>query len=229
MAIGYINDNIMGQIADAIRDKGGAYGSIYVQDMPQAIINIPTDNCDHNFGSKYISSNGTYYASYDGYSGYDSVTVDVPDHCDHSFGTKTIIANGEYYASSDGYSGYSRVTVNVPSEEPDLVTDTFYNNGTYSPSNADGYSSVTVDVGCILPNRTVTLRGLAGDDCMVYYTAPLSADEMAGIGWFIFGGGVTTTLVPLGSSVTITMGAGDFYAGRDLTYHYANDGDTIQL
>lgn len=40
MAVKTINDTILTNIADAIREKGGASGTIYPHNMPQAIRNI---------------------------------------------------------------------------------------------------------------------------------------------------------------------------------------------
>ena len=66
-------------------------------------------------------------------------------------GPKTITENGYYYASDDGYDGYDVVTVNVPKDPIDTTTDTFTQNGTYSPSGYDGYSSFTVNVQGVKP------------------------------------------------------------------------------
>lgn len=66
-------------------------------------------------------------------------------------GHKTITENGYYYASDDGYEGYDIVTVQVPKDPIDTTTATFTQNGTYSPSGYDGYSSFTVNVTGVKP------------------------------------------------------------------------------
>lgn len=66
-------------------------------------------------------------------------------------GHKTITENGYYYASDDGYDGYDIVTVQCPKDPIDTTTDTFTQNGTYSPSGYDGYSSFTVAVSDVKP------------------------------------------------------------------------------
>lgn len=63
---------------------------------------------------KTITANGTYNASADYLSGYESVVVNVPSSSP-TLGTKTITANGTYNASSDSLDGYSSVTVAIPS------------------------------------------------------------------------------------------------------------------
>lgn len=59
-------------------------------------------------------------------------------------GTKSITANG----TGISVSGYSAVDVAVPSSSPTLITKSITANGTYDAEddNADGYSSVTVNV-----------------------------------------------------------------------------------
>jgi hypothetical protein len=66
-------------------------------------------------------------------------------------GHKTITENGYYYASDDGYEGYDIVTVQVPKDPIDTTTAAFTQNGTYSPSGYDGYSSFTVNVTGVKP------------------------------------------------------------------------------
>ena len=66
-------------------------------------------------------------------------------------GHKIIEENGYYYASDDGYEGYDIVTVQVPKDPIDTTTATFTQNGTYSPSGYDGYSSFTVNVSGVKP------------------------------------------------------------------------------
>jgi len=67
-------------------------------------------------------------------------------------GPKTITENGDYYAQDDGLEGYSIVTVQVPKDPVDTTTDTFTQNGSYSPSGYDGYSSFTVNVSGVKPS-----------------------------------------------------------------------------
>lgn len=106
--------------------------------------------------TKSIAANGTYNASSDSADGYSSVTVNVPNT--YAAGdegkvvsngalvaqtSETVSANGTYDTTTK-----NSVTVNVPSSSPTLTTKSITANGTYNAAsdNADGYSSVTVNV-----------------------------------------------------------------------------------
>ena len=110
-----------------------------------------TKTCSHTFGTKSISSNGTFYASTDGYSGFSSVTVSGIG-CSHTFGETTYTSNGTYYASTAGYSGFSKVVVNVSCSHT-FTTKSISSNGTFKASD-DGYSGYTqVTVSGVRTNR----------------------------------------------------------------------------
>lgn len=109
-----------------------------------------------NLGSKTITANGTYLASSDNLDGYDEVTANVPNTYVASDEGKvisngaltaqtstTFTANGTYDTTLN-----NEVIINVPSSSPTLITKTITANGTYTAStdNADGYSSVIVNV-----------------------------------------------------------------------------------
>lgn len=66
-------------------------------------------------GSITINDNGTYYASDDGYDGYDEVIVNMP------LGSKTIANNGTYTAAADNLKGFSSVTVNIPTSSTERL------------------------------------------------------------------------------------------------------------
>lgn len=92
-------------------------------------------------GEKLITENGTYNALTDGFSGYDSVIVNVPIPSP-ILGNKNIVENGTYNASSDSLDGYSSVIVNVPSS---TSNEKLLASGTYTVSSAS--SSITIDTG----------------------------------------------------------------------------------
>jgi len=101
----------------------------YLDEIPEGYI-IPD-------GDKVIIANGEEIDV----SEYATVTVNVPVPEGYIIpsGNKNITSNG----TDIDVSSYNTATVNVPY---DLTTDTFTANGTYTPTNAEGYSSVTVDV-----------------------------------------------------------------------------------
>jgi hypothetical protein len=69
-----------------------------------------------NVGHKTITENGYYYASDDGYDGYDIVTVQCPKDPINTT-TATFTQNGTYTPPS-GYDGYSSFTVAVSDVKP---------------------------------------------------------------------------------------------------------------
>ena len=69
-----------------------------------------------NVGHKIIEENGYYYASDDGYEGYDVVTVQCPKDPINTT-TATFNQNGTYTPPS-GYDGYSSFTVAVSDVKP---------------------------------------------------------------------------------------------------------------
>lgn len=122
-------------------------------------VNVPSDI---NNQSKQVTytQNGTQTVIADnGYSGLSqvAVTVNVDTQTPYNNGKQdgideqkakiesiTITNNGTYTKAD----GYSPVVVNV---QPNLTTDTFTSNGTYTPTGYDGYSSVTVNVDTQTP------------------------------------------------------------------------------
>ena len=71
-----------------------------------------------NVGHKTITENGYYYASDDGYEGYDIVTVQCPKDPINTT-TATFTQNGTYTPPS-GYDGYSSFTVAVSGVKPQV-------------------------------------------------------------------------------------------------------------
>lgn len=103
--------------------------------------------------SKQITANGEYSAADDEADGYSSVSVDVPNSYTAQDEGK-VVSSGALISQTSGSTTQngtvdtttiSSLTVAV---EPDLTTKNISANGTYSASddNADGYSSVVVDV-----------------------------------------------------------------------------------
>lgn len=81
--------------------------------------------------------------------GFDEVIVEpIPDEYVKPSGTLDITENGIRTLQKDDGGYYDSVNVNVPSVEPTLKTQEITENGTYNANdyNADGFSSVTVNV-----------------------------------------------------------------------------------
>ena len=101
--------------------------------------------CSHTFDdNRTFTTNGTYYSSTYGYSGFSKVIVDVNTATEE----KTITSNGTYTPSS-GKIGFSKVVVSVSCGHT-FGERTFSSNGTYYPSTYgySGFSKVIVDVNC---------------------------------------------------------------------------------
>lgn len=105
-----------------------------------AVRENPVDNSSVNNININITENGTYEPE-EPYTGFGIVNVSVPNGVE----TKRLTSNGIYYPSRNNI-GFSEVEVDV--ESAVLTTKNITTNGTYNASsdNADGYSSVTVDI-----------------------------------------------------------------------------------
>ena len=108
-------------------------------------VTIWNTDCSHTFDdNRTFTTNGTYYSSTYGYSGFSKVIVDVNTATEE----KTITSNGTYTPSS-GKIGFSKVVVSVSCGHT-FGERTFSSNGTYYPSTYgySGFSKVIVDVNC---------------------------------------------------------------------------------
>lgn len=106
MSYGIINQQLLTNIANAIRTKLGVATTYTPAEMPDAIASISGGGITPT-GTKNINANGTYDVT-----NYASAEVAVPTEAS-TLGTKSITANGTYNASDDSLDGYSAVTVNV--------------------------------------------------------------------------------------------------------------------
>ena len=109
----------------------------------EGTIPTPTDTIS-------ITANGTYDVT-----DKASAVVNVPAP-EINLQTKTATTNGDVVADA-GYDGLEKVIVNVSGDVPTLISKTISENGTYpaSADNADGYSSVTVNIPTpVLPTLT---------------------------------------------------------------------------
>ena len=100
--------------------------------------------------SKTVTSNGTYNAISDNADGYSVFTVSIPEYS----GSYTIEPGAvSQVFSVSGMIMTSDLTINSAASEVSLISKAIISNGTYiaSDDNADGYSSVTVNVPYI-PN-----------------------------------------------------------------------------
>lgn len=106
--------------------------------------------------NKTFTQNGVYTADA-GYTGLGTVTVNVESQS-LNLQQKTATQNGNVTPDT-GYDGLSKVIVNVPA--PTLIEKSITENGTFNAEddNADGYSSVTVNVSGGGGGYTPEVRG----------------------------------------------------------------------
>lgn len=107
MSYGIINQQLLTNIANAIRTKLGVATTYTPAEMPDAIASISGGGITPT-GTISITANGTHDVT-----SYASAQVAVPTGSSADLGTKSITANGTYSASDDSLDGYSAVTVNV--------------------------------------------------------------------------------------------------------------------
>lgn len=148
-----VTESYLDDIADAIREKNGSEDTYTPAQMAGAIEDIHTAD-DVVLVNKSITANGTYNPASDSADGYSGVTVSVPNSYSASDEGK-VVSSGELVSQSSATkteNGTYDTTLNneiviaVPS--PVLVQKTITKNGTYNPAsdNADGYSSIVVNV-----------------------------------------------------------------------------------
>ena len=95
--------------------------------------------------SYYIYKNGKWNLSHN----------EIPT----SYNDTTITNNGNYSIPANTITGINNVDVDVPSQEPTLISKSITANDTYNATDdgADGYSSVSVDVGAHMNKLEVSV------------------------------------------------------------------------
>lgn len=124
-----LSSNIKGAIDDML--QGSIAGNISLNGGSAAVIE-----------PKIITSNGTYEAP-EGVDGYNPITVNVPIPEPPTIENVFLVHNGTYEASAYGWDGFGKVEVEVV---PYTIPITITENGTYTPTNVDGYNPVVVNV-----------------------------------------------------------------------------------
>lgn len=181
-----------------------------------------------NLGTKTITQNGTYSAASDNLDGYSEVTANVPNTYAAADEGKVVSSgalvsqSAATYTTNDTYDTtlINSVTVNVSGSSPTLITKTITENGTYDAEddNADGYSSVTVNVpssGGVAAFAHVTYT--AGATCTATDgVTTLTAPDTSG-SWIVE--------IPTAGSWTFTAVNGQLNKSKILSILYATAND----
>ena len=142
-------------------------------------------------------------------------TLTTPEWAD-VYEEPTFAQNGTFYPTPGKL--FSGVTVAVPTPTPTLVTKTITQNGTYNASsdNADGYSSVTVNVGSsntatmtLVNNSPYTLQGwlVTTNGYQSYYLSSNSSTTITGIACRTYDGDICPVF-----QLNASTGSGNYQA-----------------
>ena len=169
-------------------------------------VNVPQSGTGATMTAITATTNGEYYPSQYGVDGFSQVNVDLDTDAiyDQGFddgeaaqkallGTLTAVTNGEYTSET----GYSAVTVNVPQtgSSASLSSQTFTNNGEYTPQGFDGWSAITINLptsaGTNIPLTATTVQNYAAANFGTYNFIHTSADTLSRLVIFFPQTGVT--------------------------------------
>lgn len=148
---GFIAEDIIEDIEDAIRRKLGSSEDYPPPVMADAIMSIP-QTINGKLIEKDITDNGPYEAEDDNADGYSKVNVNVKKE---EPGGKILpvltnlnaSSNGTYDPADEGADGYNIVNVQVPGGGSNLTEETILENGVFDPpAGYDGFSKVNVQV-----------------------------------------------------------------------------------
>lgn len=143
MSNAVITNETLTLIANAIRMKGGASGTMKPSQMPSAIASIPASG---TYQSKTVhpSTSEQVVSPSTGYDALSSVTVEAMDLQAKSV---TPTSSQQIVRADSGKDGLSSVTV-APVYVPSFMSKEISANGIYNAGadGVDGYSSVTVAV-----------------------------------------------------------------------------------
>jgi uncharacterized protein with FMN-binding domain len=116
---------VAGTYKPVLEDKtftsNGTFESTGSDGFGKVTVNVDT-TCEHTFGTKHITSNGTYNASIDGHSGFTSVEVNVPIPDNY---IDTSDANATADTMTEGVTAYvkgEKIEGTIPHRASDDIT-----------------------------------------------------------------------------------------------------------
>jgi len=156
MAFYKVTDLEMKGVADTIRSMAGqSKPLVWPSGFKSAIQSISGGV----LGSKTITSNGVYNASYDQLDGFSQVTVSVSGG-DPVLSSATFTENGSYSVPT-GYDGFGDVVVSVPGGASGSIS--ISQNGTYDVSSfAEAVVSVQGGGGGDYDNFLIACGAMSG-------------------------------------------------------------------
>lgn len=167
-----IDDQILKDIADEIRDKNGESTLYSPGEMPEKIHDLDTEPDLQEKEVEITSNRATTITPDTGYDGLSSVTVVTSVIPRMQNKTQSIVANGQTVIGADpGYTGLSTVelNVNVPSNVQTKTT-TITTNGTTTITPDTGYDGIS----------SLDITTNVQPDMSVYYTSTISGASNAG-------------------------------------------------